>query len=358
MNITKIANIFSMDGKPISHNKLGSGHINETYLVTTSKNKNYVLQHINKHVFKNPEQLMENANNVTKFIRNKGHSALTFLTTKKGFPYYCDECGEYWRAYEYLGGLCMDVAETTEDFYQSGLAFGQFQNQLLDYPADTLYDTIPNFHNTPDRFRQLRESIKENKSGRIETCWAEIGFLLAHEEMGGNLQKMLENGTIPLRVTHNDTKLNNVLLNPDTHEPLCVLDLDTVMSGLPAYDFGDAIRFGAATAAEDEPDANKMKINLELFEAFARGFLKGALNLTEIEKETLTLGTITITMELATRFLKDYIDGDLYFKTNYPEHNLIRCRTQIAMCKDMIAHWDDMNKIIKKIINEDLKEVL
>ena len=357
MDFQRMAEAFKMSGRLISHNRFGSGHINDTYILTTSKNRNYILQHINKNVFKNPVQVMENAYNVTNYIRNKGEIALKFLLTTKGLPYYCDDNGEYWRAYEYLGGLCMDMVETPNDFFQSGLAFGQFQNQLIDYPAHTLHETIPNFHNTPERFKQLHESVDKNLSGRRNTCQEEIDFLFSYEDKAGELQNMLESGILPLRVTHNDTKLNNVLLNPDTHEPLCVLDLDTVMPGLSAYDYGDAIRSGANTAAEDEKDVSKVSMDLELFEVFTHGFLQGAPNLTEKEKEVLPLGVITIALELASRFLKDYIDGDLYFKTNYPEHNLVRCRTQIAMCKDIMAHWDDMHEIINRIIKEELKEV-
>ena len=352
MDIQKAAFAFSMDGKPISCARFGSGHINETFMVTTSKGRNYVLQHINRHVFKNPPQLMANANGVTSFIRAKGGVALNFLTTADGSPCYCDEKGEYWRSYEYVSGLSLDAAETAEDFYQSGLAFGQFQDQLSDYPAETLFETIPNFHNTPDRFRQLREAIGEDRSGRLDTCRDEVEFYLAHEELGGKLYGMLEAGLLPLRVTHNDTKLNNVLLEPDTHAPLCVLDLDTVMPGLSAYDFGDSIRFGAATAAEDEKDASRMKLDLALFEAFTRGFLTGAPNLTDNEKKALPLGAFTMTLECGSRFLKDYLDGDVYFRTHYPEHNLVRCRTQMAMCADMLKHWSNMEAIVEKVVSE------
>ena len=354
MDIQKAAYAFSMDGKPVSCGRFGNGHINETFMVTTAKKRSYVLQHINKHVFKNPPQLMENANGVTSFIRDKGGFALTFLTTADGSPCYCDEQGEYWRAYEYVGGLCLDAAETAEDFYQSGLAFGQFQDQLSDYPAHTLHETIPNFHNTPDRFRQLRQAIEENRSGRLDSCRNEVEFYLAHEELGGKLYSMLEAGQLPLRVTHNDTKLNNVLLEPETHQPLCVLDLDTVMPGLSAYDFGDSIRFGAATAAEDEKDASKMKLDIALFEAFTKGFLKGAPNLTENEKKALPLGAFTMTLECGSRFLKDYLDGDVYFRTHYPEHNLVRCRTQMAMCADMLRRWADMEAVVEKVSTEVL----
>ena len=352
MDIQKSAYAFSMQGTPVSCERFGGGHINQTYLVVTDSGDKYVLQHINKHVFKNPPQLMENANGVTSFIRNKGGFALTFLTTADGSPCHCDESGEYWRAYEYVSGLCLEAAETAEDFYQSGLAFGQFQDLLSDYPAHTLHETIPNFHNTPDRFRQFKEAIAENRSGRLATCQPEVEFYLSHEALGSKLAEMLAGGLLPLRVTHNDTKLNNVLLNPETHAPLCVLDLDTVMPGLSAYDFGDSIRFGAATAAEDEKDASKMKLDLGLFEAFTCGFLTGAPNLTDEEVKALPLGAFTMTLECGSRFLKDYIDGDLYFRTAYPEHNLVRCRTQMAMCADMLAHWADMEAIVEKVSRE------
>ena len=191
MDIQKAAYAFVMNGDPVSCERFGGGHINQTYLVQTDTGSKYVLQHINKHVFKNPPQLMENANGVTSFIRNQGGFALTFLTTADGSPCYCDEQGEFWRSYEYVGGLCLEAAETADDFYQSGLAFGQFQNQLSDYPAETLYETIPNFHNTPDRFRQLKEAIAENRSGRLDTCKPEVEFFLANEALGKKLAEKL-----------------------------------------------------------------------------------------------------------------------------------------------------------------------
>ena len=352
MDIQKAAYAFAMDGAPVSCERFGGGHINQTFLVLTDTGRKYVLQHINQHVFKNPPQLMENADGVTSFIRNKGGFALTFLTTESGSPCLCDDQGEYWRAYEHVDGLCLEAAETADDFYQSGLAFGQFQDLLSDYPAHTLHETIPNFHNTPDRFRQLKEAIAENRSGRLDTCQEEVAFYLANEAKGAELAERLKKGLLPLRVTHNDTKLNNVLLNPDTHAPLCVLDLDTVMPGLSAYDFGDSIRFGAATAAEDEKDASKMKLDLALFEAFTRGFLTGAPNLTAEEIKALPLGAFTMTLECGSRFLKDYLDGDLYFRTAYPEHNLVRCRTQMAMCTDMLRLWGEMEAIVARVANE------
>ena len=349
MEIQKAAYAFPMEGRPVSCAQFGGGHINQTYMVTTSTGKNYVLQRINKNVFRDPVALMENAAGVTEFIRNKGGKALHFLRTADGQVCYRDENGEYWRAYEFVKGFCMDAPETPNDFYQSGLAFGRFQDQLSDYPAATLHETIPNFHNTPDRFRQLKQAIAENRSGRLHTCQAEVEFYLAHEELGGKLAAKLAAGELPLRVTHNDTKLNNVLLDPQTHEPLCVLDLDTVMPGLSAYDFGDSIRFGAATAAEDEKDNSKMKLDIGLFESFARGFLAGAPSLTDAEVEALPLGAFTLTLECGSRFLTDYLNGDTYFRTHYPEHNLVRTRTQMALCADMLARWDEMDQVIAKL---------
>ena len=352
MDIQKAAYAFNMEGRPVSCAPFGNGHINQTYMITTSTGRSYVLQHINKNVFKDPVGLMENADGVTAFIRAQGGNALHFLKCEDGTACHRDAKDEYWRAYEYVGGLCLEAAECADDFYQSGLAFGQFQRQLLAYPAETLHETIPNFHNTPDRFRQLKEAIAENRSGRLESCREEIDFYLTHEALGSRLAAMLQAGQLPLRVTHNDTKLNNVLLDPHTHRPLCVLDLDTVMPGLSAYDFGDSIRFGAATAAEDEKDASKMKLDLELFEAFTRGFLEGVPNLTETEKQVLPLGAFTMTLECGSRFLADYLNGDTYFRTHYPEHNLVRTRTQIAMCADMLKKWEDMEKIVSRVAKE------
>ena len=246
----------------------------------------------------------------------------------------------------------MNIPESAQDFYQVALAFGAFQDQLSDYPAETLYETIPNFHNTPDRFRQLRESIQENRIGRLDTAMPEVAFYLSQEELGSRLYSLLEQGVLPLRVTHNDTKVDNVLLDPETRTPLCVLDLDTVMPGLSAYDFGDAIRVGAATVNENEKNASNMYLDLNLFEAFVRGFLEATPSLTEDEVKVLPLGAFTMTLECGCRFLKDYLDGDLYFRTAYPEHNLVRCRTQMALCADMLAHWTEMEEIVARIATQ------
>ncbi len=347
-----ISKNFSISGNPVTCEPFGHGHINSTYKLTTDTGCVYVLQRINKYVFANPPQLMENASRVTNFIRRKGFMALHFIEENGGTYCFRDEEGEYWRCYEFVEGFSMDAAETPEDFYQSALAFGQFQDQLSDFPADTLYETIPNFHNTPDRFRQLKETIAANPQGRLASAQPEVDFYLANEAMGCRLQQMLLAGELPLRVTHNDTKLNNVLLDNETRKPKCVLDLDTVMPGLSAFDYGDSIRFGAATAVEDEPDFSKMKLDTELFRVYTQGFLEAAPSLTDAEVKALPLGAFTMTLECGSRFLKDYLDGDKYFRTAYPEHNLVRARTQMAMCADMLKHWKEMEAIVAQVAKE------
>ena len=223
---------------------------------------------------------------------------------------------------------------------------------LSDYDADSLTETIPEFHNTIDRYRQFKESVAEDRVGRAGQVRDEIDFVLAREEKGSTLQKMRCSGELPLRVTHNDTKLNNVLLDRENHRSLCVLDLDTVMPGLSAYDFGDSIRFGAATAAEDERDVSKMGLDLHLFEVYTRGFLEAATSLTDLEVKMLPMGAYVMTLEVGLRFLKDYLDGDLYFKTDYPEHNLIRARTQLKLVEDMEQKMDQMDRIVAQVAGQ------
>ena len=352
MQLQSIAKYFQIQGVPISHEPFGHGHINQTYKLQTDAGFAYVLQHINKYVFTNPPKLMDNASRVTEFVRQQGQLALHFIPAMDGTFCCQDETGEYWRCYEYVEGFSIDAPETKEDFYQSALAFGQFQNQLSEFPADSLYETIPNFHNTPDRYRQLKETIAADPMGRLASAQPEVEFYLANEEMGSRLHKQLLAGELPLRVTHNDTKLNNVLLDNVTRKPLCVLDLDTVMPGLSAYDFGDSIRFGAATAAEDEPDAGKMKLDIELFRTFTKGYMEAAPSLTDAEVRALPLGAFTMTLECGSRFLKDYLDGDKYFRVAYPTHNLVRCRTQMALAADMLKRWDEMDAVVAEVARE------
>ena len=351
MYIEKAAFAFRITGSPVSCAAYGHGHINHTYLITTDTNNVYILQKINKYVFKDPVKVMANASAVTNYIRQRANDprqALHFILSQEGEYYHTDEDGEYWRMYDYAEGFCLDAPESPEDFYQSALAFGNFQHMLSDFPADTLYETIPEFHNTVDRYRQLKEAIQADAVGRAASVQPEIEFALSVEERCSTLQHMKEAGQLPLRVTHNDTKLNNVLLDQKTRKSLCVLDLDTVMPGLSVHDFGDAIRFGAATAAEDEKDPSKMKLDLTMFEVFTKGFLETAPELTDLEVKMLPMGALTMTLEVGIRFLTDYLSGDVYFRTAYPEHNKIRCRTQLALVADMLKKWDEMGRIVER----------
>lgn len=355
MDMIKAVYAFKCDGNPITCKEFGSGHINSTFKVCTDTGKTYVLQHINKYVFKSPLKVMENTGAVTNYLMEHNDGKCTvmhFLTTQKGRYCHRDEQGEYWRMYEFVPGICLDAPQCDEDLYQSALAFGWFQELLKDFPAHTLHETIPNFHNTPDRYRQFEESVEEDLAGRVAEAKEEIEYLLSRKELASTLQRMLEADELPLRVTHNDTKLNNVLLDETTHKAVCVLDLDTVMPGLSLYDFGDAIRFGASTAAEDEQDLSKVGLNLHLFEVYAKGYLEAVPSLTQNEIKTLPLGALTITLEVAVRFLKDYLDGDLYFKIKLPDHNLIRARNQIALAADMEKKLPEMERIITELRSE------
>jgi hypothetical protein len=298
---------------------------------------------------------MENAGAVTDFLRSRVEDprmALHFIPTHEDKFYFMDEDEEYWRMYDFIGGFCLDAPESEEDFYQSAIAFGRFQHMLTDFPAHTLFETIPEFHNTIDRYRQLRESISADACGRLAGVQADVDFMLEREELACTLQRLRESGELPLRVTHNDTKLNNVLLDKDTRKSLCVLDLDTVMPGLSCYDFGDSIRFGAATAAEDEKDLGKVSMDLHMFEVYTRGFLEAASSLTEDEIRVLPMGAYVMTLEVATRFLKDYLDGDKYFRTAYADHNLVRARTQMKLVADMEAKMEEMERIVAKVAAE------
>ena len=352
MDIKQMTSAFVLNGSPISWREFGHGHINSTFKVTTDTGAEYILQKINKYVFRNPVRLMANVSTVTDYLRERVEDprmAMHFIHTKKGCAYFRDSEGDFWRMYDFMQGFCLDAPESDEDFYQSGIAFGRFQELLSDFPADTLYETIPEFHNTIDRYRQFKASVAIDPLGRLAQVQDEVNFVLAHEEIGSTLQKMRENRELPLRVTHNDTKLNNVLLDRKTRKSLCVLDLDTVMPGLSAHDFGDSIRFGAATAAEDEQDLSKMSLDLHMFEVYTRGFLEAATALTDKEVEMLPMGALIMTLEVGLRFLKDYIDGDLYFKTAYPEHNLVRARTQLKLVADMEEKMEEMKHIVAEV---------
>lgn len=341
---------FQIKSQPLTCKAFGNGNINYTFLITTESGAQYILQRINTHVFKKPIQLMENVIAVTKHISTKvddPNKVLHFVPALDGKYYYRDERRRYWRCYEFVGGFCLEAPETDADFYESAVAFGRFQEQLADFPAACLHETIPNFHNTPDRYRQLHIAMDEDACDRLQYVQREVDFLLEREQEAGSIQRMLESGEIPLRVTHNDTKLNNVLLDQRTRKALCVLDLDTVMPGSSLFDFGDSIRFGAATAPEDVQELSRMSMDLHRFEVYTKGYLDGCHSLTNREIELLPLGAKTITLELASRFLTDYLESDHYFKTQYSDHNLIRTRAQLKLVQDMEAKWDQMRRIVE-----------
>lgn len=349
---SQILGQFQLTGNPISCERYGFGHINETYLVVTDTGLRYILQKINDHVFPCVEQLQHNIAAVTDYLRkqtDEKYGVLTLIPTVDGTTYYHNEETGYWRIYDFIeGSICLQQPETPEDFYQSAIAFGTFQQQLKDFPAHTLYEILPNFHNTPDRYRIFKEVLAKDPLDRAKDVQPEIAFALAHEEVGGQLYRMLQDGLLPLRVTHNDTKLNNVMLRADTRTPLCVIDLDTTMPGLSAYDFGDSIRFGAAVAKEDEQNLGRVHLSLDLFRIYTRGFLKACPGLTEKEKEVLPLGALTITLECGIRFLTDYLDGDRYFSCYRNGQNVDRCRTQFKMVTDMERKWEEMASIVRE----------
>jgi len=343
---------FRLDAPAVSCERYGFGHINVTYLVVTESGRRYILQKLSNRAFPDIPGLQENITAVTEYLHTQiddPYGALTLIPTHDGAMWYHHEENSDWRVYDFIeGSICLQAPETPEDFYQSAIAFGTFQQQLTGFPAETLHETIKNFHNTPDRYRIFREVLAKDVMGRAKDVQPEIDFVLAHEEIGGRLMGMLKAGDLPLRVTHNDTKLNNVMLNAETRTPLCVIDLDTTMPGLSAYDFGDSIRFGAATAAEDEKDLSKVTMSLDLFRIFTRGFLKACPGLTENERKTLPLGALTMTLECGVRFLTDYLDCDHYFGIHRPEHNLDRCRTQFKLVSDMESKWEEMARIVEE----------
>lgn len=345
---------FRLDGKALSCKPYGEGHINLTFLVVTDTGKRYILQRLSRVAFADIPALMRNIAAVTEFLAARNpdpRSCLHLVPTLAGDTCLRDGEGEFWRVYDFVeDSLCLQAAETPEDFYQSAVAFGQFQNQLRDFPAETLSETIPNFHNTPDRYRKFHRAIEADTAGRLARVGPELSFLLEREEEAGTLQRMRESGALPVRVTHNDTKLNNVMLDAVTRTPLCVIDLDTVMPGLVAYDFGDSVRFGASTAAEDEKDLRRVEMSLALYETYARGFIPACGGLTAAEIESLPLGAKTMTLENGMRFLTDYLEGDHYYHTAYPEHNLDRCRTQLKLVADMERKWVQMTDIIRRFL--------
>ena len=333
--------------------QISAGLINDTYKVTVADGKKYTVQRINVNVFKEPEKVMSNIKTVADYIdeNNIDESVCgiqRFLSRKNGDNYLITD-DSFYRIADFIEGVTYDTVPDSELLYNAGFAFGNFQNMLDGIDMDKLYETIPDFHNTAKRFDVLFESVEKNESGRAESCAEEIEFLRKNRELAGTLTRLKDEGKIPLRVTHNDTKYNNIVINPETGKAVCVIDLDTIMPGIIMNDYGDAIRFAANTAIEDDPDLSKVSLNLEYFEKFTAGYMSACADkLNQCEKENMALGAITLTIELAARFLKDYIDGDKYFKVSYPDHNLVRARNQIKLTSDMLDKFDVMKEIVSK----------
>ncbi|MEG1608663.1 MAG: aminoglycoside phosphotransferase family protein [Clostridia bacterium] len=355
-NFEQIVQKFDIDGKLLTAENYGCGHINATYLLTMQDNTNFILQKINDNIFKDVDGLMNNIVGITEYIRSNklksGQSAdncMLVVKAKNGKNYVEFENG-YYRIYTFVkDALSIETTPTPAQLELSGKGFGSFQKELDGYPVETLVETIPNFHNTKDRLRKFELAIKENKSGRAEDVAKEIEFFVARKDYASKIVDMLASGKMTARVTHNDTKLNNLLIDMSTNSVVAVIDLDTVMQGCILYDFGDSIRSGANIGAEDEPNLDKVGFSLELFDAFAKGFV-GAVKekLTQVEIEYMAFGAILMTYECGMRFLSDHIDGDTYFKIHRPNHNLDRARTQIKMVEDMEKLLPKMNEVVKK----------
>lgn len=355
---------FCFAGELFDIREIESGHINGTYRLSfrlkDGGERRYILQKINTFVFKNPEWVMENIQGVTGHLRKKladsgenpERRVLTCVPTMDGKLLFRDDDGNYWRAYDFIeNAIAYDRIEKPEHFREAGRIFGLFQRLLSDYPVDNLHETIPDFHNTKARFKNLEKAISEDKMGRAKAVREEIAFIRERMEAMEVIENLIEGGGIPLRVTHNDTKINNVMLDADTGEGLCAIDMDTVMAGSVLHDFGDAIRSGAMKATEDEADLKGISLDMRLFEAFSEGFISQIADmLTWKEAENLALGALVMTCELAARFLTDYLEGDVYFKNRYPGHNLARMRVQAALLKDMETKKTQMDDIINKLI--------
>ena len=341
----------------VSIEPYGNGHINATWLAIhksdDGKEAKNLLQKISTVAFKKPDELMENIVGVTEFLRDKVEEdgTLTVIPTLDGKNFYVDEFENYWRVYKFIDdAIAYQQIENDNDFYICGLAFGEFQQMLAEYPAEKLHETIVNFHNTPSRYADFKKALAEDKMGRAKDVQSEIDFVLAREGKADGITSKLESGEIPYRVTHNDTKLNNILIDNETGKAKCVIDLDTVMPGAAAYDFGDSIRFGASTGAEDETDLSKISVDLHLFEVFAKGYLSTANKfLTPAEKDSLVTGAYLMTLECGVRFLTDYLSGDVYFKIHRENHNLDRCRTQFKLVSDMEAKEAELRAIVDSI---------
>ena len=364
MNDISVASViegFGFPGELVECTEIRTGHINRTYRLAFSQSgqtRRYLLQRINTFVFRKPDEVMENVLLVTEHLRraleaqgvDASRRVLRVVMTGGGLPLYMDARGGAWRAYDYLEGAhSVDQVESPAQFEEVGRAFGDFQSMLADFPIEKLHDTIPDFHDTVKRMAAFEASVLADAAGRASQVGEEIEKVRRRRGTMGRIVEMLKTGALPLRVTHNDTKCNNVMVDDATGRAMCVVDLDTVMAGSVLYDFGDAIRFGASTAAEDEPDVGKVRLDMAMFDAYARGFISRAgAHLTRAELDNLPLGAMVMTYENGLRFLKDYLDGDVYYRIDYPEHNLVRARCQFRLLENMESRRDEMEASIAR----------
>ena len=354
--IDRILSKFDFGSRVTAYELFGNGHINWTYRVETENGDLYVLQRINTYVFQDPVGLMRNIELLTNFMREKEsdpRKVLELVPAKDGSSFIVTEDDEYWRVYVFVkDSICYDTAETPELFKESGRAFGNFQNILSDFPVSKLIETIPDFHNTPARYAAFEKAVEKDSAKRVSGVRADIENYLSEKTFASFLLDKAAAGEIPMRVTHNDTKINNVLFDRYTNQALCIVDLDTTMPGFAAMDFGDCIRYAGNNGAEDERDLDKVFLRMDLFRTFAEGFCGVcAKNLSRSELILCPEAAKLITLETGLRFLTDYLQGDVYFHTAYPEHNLIRARTQFKLAMDMDANLNAMREIIVSILD-------
>ena len=362
--IKNIVRNFKIRGKLLSAKPHGSGHINDTYLVDLVEDrsvKRYILQRINHHVFLDPEGMMRNIELVTTHLGQKieelggdtQRETLSLIPTNDGKSYLLTSEGEYWRGYQFIEkASTFEFADNPDQVYQAANAFGKFQERLSDYPVGQLVETIPNFHNTRKRYESFIAALQDDEMNRAHMVKAEIDFLIQREEQASILVDLLEKDQLPRRITHNDTKLNNVMIDDQTGIGVCVIDLDTVMPGSSLYDYGDGIRYVANTAAEDERDLSMVHFDNQYFEFFTKGYLDAVGDmLTPLELNYLPDSAILLTLECGMRFLTDYLQGDRYFKVSRSEQNLDRCRTQFKLVADMEAQIGDMHRVVEKHIS-------
>ena len=361
--LKSVVDAFDFPGTLVRTAEIMTGHINRTYRLTFDEGgaaRDYLLQRINTFAFKKPEEVMENVTLVTDHLRratlargiDPDNRVLRVIPTREGRPLLYDSEDGAWRAYNFITHAhSVNSVESPAQFEIVGRAFGDFQAMLSDFPIDKLHDTIPHFHDTIQRMDNFEASVAKDAAGRVKDAAAEIDFVRARRAPMGEIVRLIDRGALPLRVTHNDTKCNNVMVDDETGEALCVVDLDTVMAGSALYDYGDAIRFGASTAAEDERDLTKVRLDMALFRAFTEGFIsRTARGLTRAELENLVLGALVMTFEVGLRFLTDYLDGDVYFRTEYPAHNLVRARSQFRLLSDMEARRPEMEAAAREMI--------